>query len=68
MSPPLDSNEKTTDNKKETQTGETSDTIHNEAMDLFLNQVAEYNAQQLSFDHQSGILQNLDSLLSRHLG
>lgn len=54
MSPPLETHQKTgsigVDNELSLLS---SPKLHNDqAMDLFLNHVAEYNAQQLSFDQQ----------------
>jgi hypothetical protein len=75
MSPPLESHEKATgslgvdteltllSSPKQQHTIEQND----QAMDLFLNQVAEYNAQQLSFDQQHRS-NNSSSNTSSHSG
>ncbi len=65
MSPPLEIHDKTSsigvDNElsllSSPKSMNSNEHSNDQAMDLFLNQVAEYNAQQLSFDQQqhSGI-------------
>lgn len=54
MSPPLETNQKTGSIGVDSELSLLSSPKPHEdqAMDLFLNQVAEYNAQQLSFDQQ----------------
>lgn len=77
MSPPLESHEKATgsigvDTEISLLSSPKQHTIeqNDQAMDLFLNQVADYNAHHLSFDqqHHSNNINNNSSSSSSHSG